>query len=140
MFEDTKAWFRRHRKGVLITVSIIAVTGTVVILLINSKMVKMPVEELTEKLVSEAPKAFKPVETAVDVVKQTAPEVAKVAEIVTVEVDGVLKTFPRSGFIRQLHEGWHASAAKMTQAAEVGINLNLGETIVNACNVTRWVA
>jgi len=140
MFEKAEAWFHKHRKEVLITATIIAVTGTVAILLINGKKVKLPVKDLAEKLVPEAPQMIKPIETAVNAVKQVVPEASKVAETVTVEVDGVLKTFPRSEFIRQLHEGWHASAAKMAQAAEMGINLKPGETIVNACNVTMRVA
>ncbi len=136
MFEKAKSWFRNHRKGVLITATILAITGPLVILLINGKKVKMPVKELAEKLIPEAPKAFKPAEAAMDAAKQITSEAAKVAETVTVEVDGVLKTFPRAEFIRQLHEGWHASAEKAAQAAEMGINLKTGETIVNACTVT----
>ena len=140
MFEKAKAWFRKHRKGVLITATIIAITGSVAILLIKGKKVKMPVEELAKKIVPEAAKAVKPVENVVNVVKQAAPEAVKVAETVTVEVDGVMKTFPRSEFIRQLHEGWHASAAKIAQAVEMGIELKPGETIVNACTVTMKTA
>lgn len=140
MFEKVKDWFRRHRKAVVITATVLAITGTVAILLINGKKVKMPVKELAEKLVPEVPKAANPVENVVNVVKQAAPEVANAAETVTVEVDGVMKTFPRSEFIRQLHEGWHASAAKMAQAAEMGIDLKPGETIVNACTVTMKTA
>ena len=140
MFEKTEAWFRKHRKGVLITVTIVAVTGTVAILLINGKKVKMPIKELAEKLVPERHKTLKPVETAVDAVQHAAPEDAKVAETVTAELDGVLKTFPRSEFIRQLHEGWHASAEKLAQAAEMGITLKPNETIVNACMVNMKVA
>lgn len=140
MFEKTRVWFRKHRKGVLIAATIIAITGTVAILLINGKKVKVPVKELAEKTLPEVSKAVKPVENAVNVVKQTAPEAMKVAETVTVEVDGVLKTFPRSEFIRQLHEGWHASAKKIAQAAEMGIELKPGETIVNACTVTMMAA
>lgn len=140
MFEGIKGWFRKHRKGVLITATVLAITGIVAILLINGKKVKIPVKELADKLVPEAPKALKPVENAANVVKQITPEVPKAVETVTVEVDGVLKTFPRSEFIRQLHEGWHASAAKMAQAAEMGIDLKPGETIVNACTVTMQAA
>ena len=140
MFKRIKTWFLKHRKGVLITATILAITGTIVILLINGKKVKMPVKELAEKLVPETPKALKPVEKAMNIVEQVTPEAVKVAETVTVEVDGVLKTFPRSEFIRQLHEGWHASAAKIAQAAEMGINLKPGETIVNACTVTMKAA
>lgn len=140
MFEKVKAWFHKHRKAVVITATILAITGTVAILLINGKKVKMPVKELAEKLVPEVPKAAKPVENVVNVVKQAAPEVAKATETVTVEVDGVMKTFPRAEFIRHLHEGWQASAGKLAQAAEMGIDLKPGETIVNACMVNMKVA
>ena len=43
MFKRIKTWFLKHRKGVLITATILAITGTIVILLINGKKVKMPV-------------------------------------------------------------------------------------------------
>lgn len=122
MFEKVKAWFRRHRKGVLITAIIVAITGTVAILIINGKKVKMPVKELAEKIVPDIPKAVPAATKAVE-------------ETVSVNIDGVVKTFPRSEFIRQLHEGWHASAEKIAQAAEMGIELKPGETIVNACTV-----
>ena len=127
MFEKAKAWFGKHRKAVIVTATILAITGTVAIVLIKGKKVKIPVKELAEKIVPEASKAVKPTTEAV-------------AETVSVEVDGVMKTFPRSEFIRHLHEGWHASAAKTAQAAEMGINLKHGETIVNACTVTMKMA
>ena len=47
MFENVKDWFRRHRKAVVITATVLAITGTVAILLINGKKVKMPVKEQT---------------------------------------------------------------------------------------------
>lgn len=122
MFESIKAWFRKHRKGVIITASIIGIVGGVVILVINGKKIKMPIAEVAAKMIPEAPSI----------------PVAVVEEIstVTIEVDGVMKTFPRAEFIRQLHEGWTASEAKIAEAAERGIRLNAGETLVNACTVT----
>ncbi|MGI6671386.1 MAG: hypothetical protein ACOX58_07430 [Christensenellales bacterium] len=136
MFKKIKDWFHHHRKEVLIAATILAVTGTVVILLIDGKKIKMPVKELAEKLVPEVPKNMKPIETAVNMIKKTTPEIVKADVIVTVEVDGVMKTFRRAEFIRQLPEGWHASPKKLAQAAEMGIDLKPGETIVNACTVT----
>ena len=123
MFEKAKDWFRRHRKAVIITATIIAITGTVAVLLINGKKVKIPVKELSKRILPEAPEA-----------------VSKAAEAVAVEIDGVTKTFPRTEFIRQLHEGWSASPKKLAQSASMGIDLKPGETIVNSCVVKMHVA
>ena len=37
MFDKTKSWIKKHRKGVIITASIIAIVGGAVILIINGK-------------------------------------------------------------------------------------------------------
>ena len=118
-----KAWFHKHRKAVIVTGTILAIVGVVAIIVINGKKVKVPVKELAKAIVPEIP---------------TATEAA--AETVTVNVDGVVKTFPRETFIRHLHEGWKASAAKIAQAAELGIDLNPGETLVDACTVNMKMA
>lgn len=118
MFEAIKAWIRRHRKG-LITASVVAIVGGAAILIINGKKVKMPLTEVAKKIIPEAPVIL-----------------AKDTTNITISIDGVMNTFPRSSFIRQLCKGWKASAAKAAQATEMGISLNPGETIVNACIVT----
>ena len=140
MFQRIKDWFGCRRKAVLTTATLLAITGTVAILLIYGKKVNMPVKELGEKIVPEVSKAVKPTSTTANVVKDAIPVVTEAADKVTLEMDGVLKSFPRSEFIRQLHEGWHASAEKLAQAVEMGIELNPGETIVNACTVTMQAA
>ena len=118
-----KVWFRKHRKAVIVTGTILAVVGVVAIIVINGKKVKIPVKELAEAIVPEAPKAA---ETA--------------AETVAANMEEVMKTFPRDSFIRHLSDGWKASAAKLAQAAELGIDLNPGETLVDACMVNMKVA
>ena len=99
-------------------------TGAFAVLLIDGKIVKIPVKELAEKLVPEVPQ--KSSESLAKAADKLAP---KVAETVAVEVNGTLKSFPRAEFIRQLHEGWSASAAKTAQAAAKGIDLKPGETL-----------
>ena len=121
MFDKTKSWIKKHRKGVIITASIIAIVGGAVILIINGKEEKMSVAEVVAKMIPEVP----------SVPAVITEEVATV----TISVDGVMKTFPRNEFIRQLHEGWRASDAKIVEAAVKGIPLNSGETLVNACTV-----
>lgn len=44
MFESIKSWLRKHRKAVLVTATVLAITGTVAVLLIKGKKVEIPVE------------------------------------------------------------------------------------------------
>ena len=71
--------------------------------------------------------------------KETADKTSKFTQIVTesiMEKNGEVHEFTRSEFVRKLHEGWRASAAKLAEAAEKGIVLQDGETLVDACTVT----
>ena len=38
MLDSIKAWARKHKRGIIITCSLVAVVGTAVILIINGKM------------------------------------------------------------------------------------------------------
>jgi len=118
MLDSVKEWFSKHRKAVMITATVVSITGTVAILLIKGKKVEIPVDEIANKLI---PAPYK------------LP--SAVAQTVEDEVDGIEKTFFREGFIRHLHEGWNASNEKIAEAAEKGIHLNPGETYVNPCTV-----
>lgn len=114
--DSIKAWARKHKKGIIITCSLVAVVGTAVILIVNGKKVTLPIEEIVEDVLAEAPKTPLPPLTA---------------ETTSVIENSIVTTFPRSEFIRQLPAGQHASLAKLAQAAEMGIELKPGETIVN---------
>ena len=116
MLDSIKAWARKHKRGIIITCSLVAVVGTAVILIINGKKVTVPVEEIVEDVLAEAPKA---------------PLLPPAAETAAAIENSIVTTFPRSEFIRQLPAGQHASLAKLAQAAEMGIELKPGETIVN---------
>lgn len=140
MFEKAKKWLSKHRKGVIITASVLAITGTVAILLINGKKVKMPVKALAEKIVPEVPKASGSVDAALEAAKDVAPQLSQTSDTVTIEIDGVYKVFARSEFIRQLHDGWQASPEKRAQAVAMGIDLKPGQTIVDPCIVKMRVA
>ena len=139
MFESARSWVKEHRKTV-ITATLLAISGTIAILLINGKKVRMPVKELAGKKIPDAPKAIKSVETVSAIATHSIPEVSKTSELVALEIDGVVKTFPREAFIRQLHDGWKASAAKLAEAEALNIALKPGETLVNACTVTMKAA
>lgn len=137
MFDSIKAWARRHKKSITIICVIVSVVGAVAVLVINGRKVTIPVKELADKVVPDIPRAVKPIEASMGTFNEVAPQID---ETVTVDVDGLLKTFPRAEFIRHLHEGWHASAEKLAQATAMGINLKPGETLVDACMVKRHAA
>ena len=123
MFKALRTWFTRHRQAVLVSATVLAITGTVAVLLIKGKKVEIPIEKLAKKIVP-------------DDLKQAE----LIAQTVSVEIDGVVKTFPRKAFIRQLHEGWKPSPAKIAEAEMLNIELKPGETLVKPCTVTMRIA
>lgn len=133
MFERLKKWLRKNKKVVAATAVILAVTGTVVTIVVSGKKVNIPIDELGKRII---PEKNNPVNTVVSGAAQEVVNQQIQDEMVSLEVDGITKVFPRSEFIRQLHEGWNASEKKLLEAAERGITLQLGETIVNPCMVT----
>ena len=54
--------------------------------------------------------------------------------------DKIVPDIPKTAKPIETAEGWHASAEKLAQAAAMGIDLKPGETIVNACMVTKRAA
>lgn len=134
MFEGLKIWLKKHKKVVAATAVILAVTGTVVTILVCGKKIDIPIDELGERILPE--KKNSPVNTAIPLATQEAVTQPLQDEMISLKVDGIDKVFPRSEFIRRLHEGWNASEEKLAEAAERGITLQPGETIVNPCMVT----
>lgn len=118
MFDSIQPWLSKHPKIVIFTTVAITAIGISAVILIGGKKIEIPIEKLTEHIASNA----------VKIAKTVAPDTA-------LEVNGVLKTFPRNSFIRKLPEGWKASAAKIAEAQRLNIALKPGETLVDACIV-----
>lgn len=136
MFQKIKMWFKRNRKIVIITGTIVSVIGGIaLILLSNGKEVEMPVDELADHLVPDTPDDNTTAAANISDAVSSAVSAAVAEDIFTVEEDGIIKTYTRSEFIRHLHEGWHPSPEKISQAAEIGIDLKDNETLVNSCTV-----
>lgn len=135
MFESIVAWFKSHKKEVVIA-TITAIVGTVAYLTINGQTVKMPLSELGKRLIPESPHTKMPNNLPPSISTKNIPlnDVFS-PETITVNIDGEIRTINRNSFIRQLHEGWSASDAKKIQAEQLGINLKPGETLVNPCVV-----
>lgn len=117
-----KNWVYENRKGIIIAGLVLLAAGTAAIIVINGKKVKVPLK------------------MAVEVVPGLSEAAVEVADTITVNIDNVVKTFPRASFIRHLPLNWKASAEKIAQAASLGIDLNPGETFVRACTVTMKTA
>lgn len=119
-----KDWAREHKKGIIIASGVccaVVVGGVVIFCLTKGKKVPVPVKDL----LTNAPK-----EPALSMATETVGEVGRTNVI----------TFPRAEYIRQLPVGQHASPAKLAQAAEMGIELEPGKTIVNKTIVHRTYA
>ncbi len=135
MFESIVAWFKSHKKEVVIA-TVTAIVGTVAYLTINGQTVKMPTNELGKRLIPESPHTNSPTIIPPSSSTKSIPlNEALNPETITVNIDGEIKTINRISFIRQLHEGWSASDAKKIQAEQLGIDLKPGETFVNPCVV-----
>ena len=137
---EVQDWAHKHKKELIISGTILGIIGTMAIVVINGKKARIPVTGLTRNIIPDVTKRKTAVSGLTAIARDVVPTTADFAETVTVSIDGVIKTFPRSEFIRHLHEGWQASAAKLAQAKKLGIQLNPGETIVNAGMVTLRAA
>lgn len=138
MFEKVKKWIRKHQEEVIITASVLALTGTVVALISNRNKVATPIKKFAERIVPDASKAANHNSNVLETAKNVTPLLAQVDDVVT--DNDVINTFPRSGYIRHLHEGHLASPKKLAQAIDMGIDLKPGYTIVDPCRVKQRAA
>ena len=137
MGERIKAWVKKHRKGLCITL-IISAAGVATIL-INGKKVNLSLGEFFSKQCRGNTQASIPPIVA-EAVQRAIVEAPAAGEPIVLDVEYQTITFPRSEHIRRLSGGRKASAAKLLQAAEEGVELLPGETLVNKCMVSRRVA
>ena len=79
------------------TAVILAVTGTVVTILVCGKKNDIPIDELGERILPE--KKNRPVNTAIPLATQEAVTQPLQDEMISLKVDGIVKVFPRSEFI-----------------------------------------
>lgn len=119
MLKRIKQWCKKHKKAVFVTVTILSIVGTVAVILIDGKKVKIPLEDLANSIVPEP---------STDLVPNQS---------VKLDLECVETTFERRGGIRNLHGGRKASLAKIAGAKERNIELKPGQTWVVDCTVTR---
>lgn len=119
MFDDkfnrathkVKEWATEHKKEIIICggIAVSVVAGVLIYKRLN--IVKPSVASKVVSIITPTPK--------VDVIQSCE----------------TIREVSRCEHIRSLHDGWRASIDKIAEAAEKGIELKEGETIVNACTV-----
>ena len=150
MFERAKAWAKRH--PILTGVISIAATAAGVVIgykLLSSSNGGDELEEVITTMSTRHAEAdcLEPVIPEIDNVHlgcfdsgDDIPHAVNNDEPIIIEIDGVLKSFPRTDFIRNLHEGQRHSEAAAELAATVGIELEPGQTYVRPTIVKKRVA
>jgi len=129
-------WVKKHKKELIIAgVSIATIIG--IIVAINNKNKILDLCESLKKCVENSRAKVPTVSSKV--VESIAHQNVHIAEVVsateTIKFSSnhmMQGPFDVSDHLRNLPDGWHASAEKITRAAEYGYNLKSGQTWVDA--------
>ena len=135
-------WIKNHKKQLIgVGISITAAIGVTLLLKKNSELFMLS-EEISDSLPEQAAIFPDPVErdnilqeNLARPLYQTSPD--NVIDFSSVQTERI--PYEVGPFIRQLHEGCHASAEKIKTAVEYGYNLNPGETWVNGHTRSRGI-
>ena len=129
------AWVKKHRKKLIIA----GISATALIGIILCMKNRVSIEALWKSLIgaiekspTEAPKIS---QTTIEKIAQSSVTVTDVINPTEIVVTNTTRTFQDpfevSDHIRNLHEGWRASAKKITEAEAMGIILLPGQTLVD---------
>ena len=129
------AWVKKHRKKLIIAgISATALIG-IILCMKNLDSIEALWKSLIgaiEKSPTEAPKIS---QTTIEKIAQSSVTVTDVINPTEIVVTNTTRTFQDpfevSNHIRNLHEGWRASAKKITEAEAMGIILLPGQTLVD---------
>ncbi len=129
------AWVKKHRTELIIAgISATALIG-IIICMKNRDSIEALWKSLIgaiEKSPTEAPKIS---QTTIEKIAQSSVTVTDVINPTEIVVTNTTRTFQDpfevSNHIRNLHEGWRASAKKITEAEAMGIILLPGQTLVD---------
>jgi hypothetical protein len=130
------AWVKAHKKELVIAgISLTALIG-IILCIKNRDSIDALWKSLSgtiEKSPTETPKIS---QTTIEKIAQSSVTVTDVINSSEIPVINTTRTFQNpfevSDHIRNLHEGWRASAKKITKAEAMGIILQPGQTLVNA--------
>lgn len=122
---------KKYKEKILISVGVVGGAGAVIVLL------HVLSRQIDKKTLLALSKNDRLLENTVAAGKEVADQIDKVAKVALIEGNGTVEQYQRGMHIRCLHKGWTASPEKIKQAYYMGIELQQGETLVNACTVTR---
>ncbi|KGK86725.1 hypothetical protein DP73_15855 [Desulfosporosinus sp. HMP52] len=130
------AWVKAHKKElVIVGISLTALIG-IILCIKNRDSIDALWKSLSgaiEKFPTEAPKIS---QTTIEKIAQSSVTVTDVINSKELPVINTAMTYQNpfevSDHIRNLHEGWRASAKKITEAEAMGIILQPGQTLVDA--------
>lgn len=127
-------WVKAHKKELIIAgINITAIVAAVLGYRNRESIIAM--WDALKKTISKAPANKIPVVNTVTKIEMITPAVVNTAEAVaepSIKVGRMLPQYPFevTNHIRNLPEGWHASAEKIASAAEHGYELLPGQTWV----------
>ena len=133
-----KDWAIQHKSEIILGVTVVTAVVIGVVAWNNKEIIIKSIHKVKPALKPATPNTI-PMATPIQI-----PSV--VTQVPTVSPNPVTETVrtvcehSRSGGIRNLHEGWKASIAKIAEAAEKGILLEEGQTLVNSCTVNSKCA
>jgi hypothetical protein len=130
------AWIKAHKKELVIAgISLTALTG-IILCIKNRDSIDALWKSLSgaiEKSPTETPKIS---QTTIEKIAQSSVTVTDIIKPTEISVINTTRTsqdpFEVSDHIRNLHEGWRASAEKIVEAEAMGIILQPGQTLVDA--------
>lgn len=129
-------WVKIHKKELVIAgISITAIIGVILGIKTRSSIIRMW-ESLQQAITKQPlkPDGVKSMHfTPCSIPSVPVINVVPAKEITVISKTGIGKSsFDVNGHLRNLHEGWQASATKISTAAEHGFDLQPGQTWVDS--------
>lgn len=130
------AWIKAHKKELVIAgISATALIG-IIICIKNRDSIEALWKSISSTLEKSPTKEPKVSQMAFEKIAQASATVTDVINPTEISVINTTRAFQDpievSDHIRNLHEGWCASAKKITEAEAMGIILQPGQTLVDA--------
>ncbi len=130
------AWVKAHKKELIIAgISTAALIG-IILGIKNRDSIEALWKSLSRAIVKSPTDTLEVSQTTIEKIVQSSVTVTDVIHPTELPVIDMTRTFQNpfevSDHIRNLHEGWRASAEKIVEAEAMGIILQPGQTLVDA--------
>jgi hypothetical protein len=134
-----KLWAKRHKKALIITTTVLSISGIIIALLIVDKKHSIVINPKSNNskfnILNTPATTIFPSKSILD------KNVTMIRDGITNDVAHFVKTpFERKEHIRRLPYGWQPSKHKIITAKEKGIQLKPGETLVNSCIINKRIS